>query len=98
MKRWCPLFTCLNVRTVHLALANQLNTDSAINAIRRFMARRGKPSRIHSDNGTNFIGANEEIKKAAMEIGDSTDVRNWTANHEIDWHFIPPSAPHMGGC
>ena len=56
-KRWCCLFTCLTVRAVHTEVVPNLDTDSCLNAIMRFIARRGKPSTIISDNGTNFVGA-----------------------------------------
>ena len=41
---------------MHIEVANDLSTDSFINALRRFIARRGQPDEIFSDNGTNFVG------------------------------------------
>ncbi len=52
VKRYGVLFTCLAVRAVHIEVANNLDTDSFINALRRFVARRGQPEEIWSDNGT----------------------------------------------
>jgi len=52
------LFTCLVTRAVHLEMTKSLETDSFINTLRRFIARRGPPSDIYSDNGTNFVEAN----------------------------------------
>ena len=40
-KRWCCLFTCLTMKAVHVEVAPQLDTDSCLNAIMRFIARRG---------------------------------------------------------
>ena len=54
-KRWCCLFTCLTVRAVHIDIVPKLDTDSCLNAIMRFIARRGKPIKMISDNGTNFV-------------------------------------------
>ena len=56
-KRYGALFTCLTTRAVHLELASDLSTDIFILALRRFIAGRGKPKEILSDNGANFIGA-----------------------------------------
>ena len=56
-KRWCCFFTCLTMRAVHLEVVSKLDTDSCLNAIMRFIARRGKPNTIISDNETNFVGA-----------------------------------------
>ena len=60
-KQWCCLFTYLTVRAVHIEVVPKLDTDSCLNAIMRFIARRGKPSTIISDNGTNFVGAEREF-------------------------------------
>lgn len=62
IKRYGVLFTCLTVRAVHIEVANSLDTSSCINAIRRFISRRGQVSTIRSDNGTNLIGAERELK------------------------------------
>lgn len=83
-KRWGALFTCLTTRAVHLELAPSLSASSMIMALRRMTARRGTPSTIFSDNGTNFVGANKELEAAAQEKG-------------IKWKFIPPGSPNMGG-
>lgn len=62
-KRYGCLFTCLVTRGVHLEVAHSLSIDSFIMSLRRFIARRGKTTVIHSDNGTNFVGANREIQE-----------------------------------
>lgn len=87
-KRWVALFTCLTVRAVHLEIVENLTTDSALMALRRFIARRGCPLCIYSDNGTAFVGASKMLP----------ELYEFCANHKIEWRFIPPSAPFMGGC
>ena len=62
-KRYGCLFTCLVTRAVHIEIAYTLDTDSYIMALRRIISRRGKPQRILSDNGTNFVGANRELRE-----------------------------------
>lgn len=56
VKRWIALFTCLTIRTVHLEIAFNMSTESCILCVRRFVCRRGSPTEIYSDNGTNFVG------------------------------------------
>lgn len=95
-KRWVALFTCLSTRAVHLEMTSSLNTDSCIMTIRRFVARRGNPVTIHSDNGTNLVGANSELRKALEELNQQ-QLADECTSRGIEWHFIPPQAPHMGG-
>ncbi|CAG7817993.1 unnamed protein product, partial [Allacma fusca] len=95
IKRYGVLFTCLSIRAIHLEVAPDLSTDAAINAIRRFIARRGAPEELWSDNGTNFRGADNELKRALSEIDGETIQRTF-ATKGITWRFNPPASPHMG--
>ncbi len=95
-KRYCALFTCLRTRAVHIEVCHSLDADSCIMAIRRFIARRGKPTRIVSDNGTNFVGACEEMRQA-LARWSSEHIHNSLAQDGILWQFNPPAAPHFGG-
>lgn len=91
-KRYGVLFTCLTTRAVHLEIAGSLSSDSAIMALRRFIGRRGCPTELHSDNGTNLRGADIELQSAARQaLAHEASVRF------IRWQYIPPSAPFMGG-
>ena len=97
-KRYLCLFTCLNTRAVHLEMAYSLDTDSFINAFIRMTARRGTPTYVVSDNGTNFVGAERELREL-LEKFDQDKIINETTrpHHCIEWKFNPPSAPHFGG-
>ena len=63
---------------------------------RRFICRRVLPHTLYSDNGTNFIGAQQELKRALKEI-DQNRVESVLKNRGIRWKFNPPHASHMGG-
>lgn len=95
-KRWGVLFTCLSVRAVHIELASSLNTDSAIMAIQRFIARRGVPGTFYSDNGTNFKAASKELLEAIISL-DQNRIELFCTKRKITWKFNPPTASHMGG-
>ncbi|XP_055633135.1 uncharacterized protein LOC129773546 [Toxorhynchites rutilus septentrionalis] len=96
VKRWVALFTCLTIRAVHLEPVTGLTTDSCKKAIRRFIARRGAPQEIFSDQGTNFIGASRELR-AEVEALNNGLASTFTDTY-TQWHFNPPASPHMGGC
>ncbi|XP_039451578.1 uncharacterized protein LOC120430530 [Culex pipiens pallens] len=95
-KRWGVLLTCLTTRAVHLEIAHSLSTGSCIMALRNFMVRRGIPRTFYSDNGTNFIGSNRELREAYKTVDQEKLMQEFTTV-ETEWRFIPPAAPHMGG-
>ena len=94
-KRYGVLFTCLTTRAVHLEIAHSLDTDSCLMAV-RVMARRGRPANIWSDNGTNFVGTEKELREALKRL-DSERIGDQLSNERVQWHFNPPSSPHFGG-
>ena len=93
-KRWGVIFTCLNCRAVHFEIAFSLNTDSFLAAFTRFTARRGVPSVIFSDNGTNFVAAEKELQDMVQRI-DANQVQHKYPS--MKWNFLPPHASHMAG-
>lgn len=96
VKRWGVVFTCLTIRAVHIEVARSLSADSCKKAIRRFIARRGAPQEIYSDNGTNFVGVSRELLNEIRDI--SAELGSTFTDAHTQWRFNPPSAPHMGGC
>ena len=63
VKRYACVFTCLPIRAVHIKVAYSLGTDAFLNAYFRFCSRRGTPKRLPSDNESNFVGAEKELKE-----------------------------------
>ena len=96
MKRYGVLFTCLASRSVHIETANSLETDSFINALRRFIARRGNVKEIRSDNATNFVGAEKELCQIVQNL-DREQIGSKLLKRGIQWKFNPPTASHQGG-
>ena len=96
MKRWCCLFTCLTTRAVHIEVVRSLDTASCLVAIKRFIARRGKPTTIRSDNGTNFVGSARELKEY-INSWNQDQITSELAQKHIVWKFNPPGAFHFGG-
>ena len=96
-KRYGCLFTCMTMRAIHLEKLHSMESDSFLNALFRFIARRGVPRRIRSDNGTNFIGGNKELRASIEEWNKDPKVRRQLLLKQIQWEFNPPAASHMGG-
>lgn len=99
-KGFVSVFQCATTRAIHLELAGDLSSDSFINCLYRFVGRRGAISDLYSDNGTNFKGAERklnELYEMFQDQEESDKVRNWCERKQIQWHFIPPQCPHMGG-
>jgi hypothetical protein len=96
VKRYGCVFTCLNIRAVHIEIACSLNTDSFIMALQRFISRRGRPVSIRSDNGTNFVGAQAELK-AALKTWNKAQIDEYLKQRDIQWKFNAPTASHAGG-
>ena len=68
MKRYRVLFTCLASRAIHLEIAVSLTTHSFLNAYHHFVCRRGPIQQLRSDQGTNFVGAKNELQAALSEM------------------------------
>ncbi|XP_031554426.1 uncharacterized protein LOC116291397 [Actinia tenebrosa] len=99
LKRYGVLFTCLSSRAIHLETATSLETDTFLNALRRFLSRRGPVRQIRSDQGTNFVGAQRELKEAFNEM-NVDNIKAELQKIQCDWVTFKmnvPAASHMGG-
>lgn len=98
-KGYICLFICMVTRAIHLEAVTNLTSKGFIAAFRRFTSRRGHCKDLFSDNGTNFVGADRQLKdmfneaksELPHEIAETLTLENTT------WHFIPPQAPNFGG-
>ncbi|UYV66910.1 hypothetical protein LAZ67_4003301 [Cordylochernes scorpioides] len=91
-KAWIVIFTCAVYRGVHLELVTSLSMEAFLQAFRRFIARRGRPLIVYSDNGTNFKGMANALKNI-----DFSRLKCDPTLKNITWKFIPPGAPWWGG-
>ena len=88
------------MKAVHLELVSDLTSDAFIASLRRFIARRGKPTLLWSDHGTNFVGASRELKEFIdflKQQKSQGDISQFCSSQNIQWKFIPEHAPHFGG-
>ena len=96
IKRYGVIFTCFKCRAIHLEVAVDLSTDSFINCLLRFIARRGAPRLLCSDNGTNFRGAAPELIDGLKRL-DQERIGRCLHERRVSWRFNPPGASHRGG-
>lgn len=98
VKKYGVIFTCLAVRAVHIEVAESLSTDSFLCALRRFVARRGEVRVLRSDRGTNFTGADSELRSEVDRLhSEGNKIHRAALAMQIDWKFNPPHASHFGG-
>lgn len=95
VKGYICLFICMTTKAVHLEAVGDLSSDGFINALKRFVARRGYCQNIYCDNGRNFVGASAATKDDEVRMRGK--VSRIMAQSNIQFHFNPPYAPTFGG-
>ena len=96
VKRYGCIFTCLNIRAVHIEVAHLLDSDSFLNALHRFIARRGKPVLVRTDNGSNFVSGDKEIRANILQW-NTQRIHEYLLQQDVRWMFNPLSGSHHGG-
>ena len=97
LKRYCCVFTCLASRATHLEMVYSLTTESFLMGLRRFLSVRGYGTRtIYSDNATNFVAANAELKRGIQQL-NNRKITSDLGLGGIEWKHAPPFANHQGG-
>ena len=102
VKRWLCVFVCMTTTAISIEVAADLSTSSFMNTFRRFLCSSGFRTRfIRTDNGSNFIGANNllkaEMKAALADIGRSKCFQQHLQDWDLEWEFGQPKASHHGG-
>lgn len=99
-KAYACVFVCFTTKAVHIELVSKLSLVAFLASLQRFVARRGSPSEVYSDNGSNFRGAWREVREI-QELVTSEDVessiQHFSSERHIQWHFPPSRSPHFGG-
>uniref|UniRef100_A0A8D8TAY9 Integrase catalytic domain-containing protein n=1 Tax=Cacopsylla melanoneura TaxID=428564 RepID=A0A8D8TAY9_9HEMI len=97
-KCYFAIFVCMSTKCIHLELVSDLSTAAFLACLDRFVGRRGLPTCIFSDNGTNFRGAASYLADVQLFLQSAeAEISHYLQRKEIKWSFIPPSAPNFGG-
>ena len=94
------IFICLATKAVHLEVTSDMSTESFTACLRRFISRRNCPKTLHCDNGSNFVGARNELKRLYTFLAEGNNdniIRQFLLKQQIQWSHIPAAAPHFGG-
>lgn len=100
LKSYACIFVSLTVKAVHIELVSDLTTEAFLAALRRFTARRGLPSLIWSDHGSNFVGAKRELRELYQFLQQEASngiLSDFCTSRNIEWRLIPEHGPHFGG-
>ena len=92
-KMYILLFACSLTRAIHLELLTNQTTERFILCLKWFIARRGRPSTIYSDNGKSFVAAAKWLKNIMKE----EKLQDYLAHRDIKWKFNLSKAPWWGG-
>ena len=87
------LFACSLTRAVHLELLTDHTSEGFTECLKRLIARRGRPTKIYSDNGKSFVAASKWLKR----IMKDEKTQDYLAHHNILWQFNLARAPWWGG-
>lgn len=79
----------------HLEFVDNLTAISFINAFRRFIARRGTPKFILSDNATNFVLASKVLRTQFLPEDDDA-INEYFSKERIEWKHTVDYAPWQG--
>ncbi|XP_058817128.1 uncharacterized protein LOC131680430 [Topomyia yanbarensis] len=99
-KVYVAVFLCFATRAIHLELVGDMTADAFIAALQRFISRRGKCAKLFSDNGLNFVGSKNKLREMYDMFQSQLfkhKLDDFCSKTAIEWHLIPPSAPHFGG-
>ena len=95
-KAYIVVFVCLSTKAVHLDLSSSYDTKHFLYAFKGFVSRRGLCTDIYSDCGTNFVGADRELRALFNKyLSHSSKIRDDLSSLGINWHFNPPSSPNL---
>ena len=100
IKSWLAVFVCFATKAVHLEVVSDMTTEAFLATLKRFVSRRGLPHAIHTDNGSNFVGAKNDLKALYVFLQHTYKedvIHKFLQKHKVEWHCIPERAPHFGG-
>ena len=100
LKAHICIFICFSTRAIHLEVISDEKTDAFLAGMDRFVARRGRPHTIWSDNGPNFVGAKNRLNKLYQLLTTKeaeSSIHQHLLRNRIEWKNSPARSPNFGG-
>ena len=80
-----------------MEMAVDCSTMEFLQVLRRFFAIRGQPAVMISDNSSQFVGAERELREMVRGL-NREQIQEFCADKGMHWKFTTPAAPHQNGC
>ena len=81
VKMYILIFTCLNVRAIHIELVPDMSTRSFILAFLRFVNLYGVPSYLYSDNARSFVSGCQTLEQFMISDEYKEHFQNYDIKH-----------------
>ena len=94
LKKNCVVFTCMASKAVHIETTDDQTADTFIYVLRSVIALGGPIRHVHTDQGTNFIGAANELHR---KLKENKTIHAFTIEQNIKFITNESHASHMGG-
>ena len=92
-KAYILLYACSPTRAVYLELMPSLDTQKFIESFKQFIARKGRPSKVYSDNAKSFVSAANWLRTVQKD----EKLNEFLSENRIRWQFNLSRAPWWGG-
>ncbi|CAB4044293.1 Pro-Pol poly [Paramuricea clavata] len=92
-KAYILLYACSLARAVYLELMPCLDTQKFIESFKKFIARKGRPSKVYSYNAKTFVSAANWLRTAQND----EKLNEFLSKNRISWQFNLSRAPWWGG-
>ncbi|XP_028415662.1 uncharacterized protein LOC114539025 [Dendronephthya gigantea] len=92
-KAYILVYACSLTRALYLEVTKTLSTEEFLNTLKRFIARKGRPEKIYSDNAKTFVAGAKWLKRIMQDERFNDEL----AKMAIKWQFNLSRAPWWGG-
>ena len=100
LKAHICIFVCFSTKAIHVEVISDEKTDAFLAGMDRFVARRGRPHTIWSDNGPNFVGAKNRLNNLYQLLTKKeaeSSIHQHLLRNRIEWKNSPARSPNFGG-